>query len=79
VRVATVIISGIDPGLSDQAEQLVAQLGDPSPSVREEAEHDLFDLGPVAIPALNEALNHQDLEIVYRAERLLRQLNQPIP
>jgi HEAT repeat protein len=79
VRVATVILSGIDPSLSDQAEQLVTQLGDPSASVRESAERDLQTLGPVAIPALNTALEHQDLEIVYRAERVLRQLNQPIP
>lgn len=79
VRVATVILSGIDPSLSDQAEQLVTQLGDPSARVRETAERDLQNLGPVAIPALNSALDHQDLEIVYRAERILRQLDQPIP
>ncbi|MEW4570088.1 hypothetical protein AB1L88_19655 [Tautonia sp. JC769] len=79
VRIATVVISGIDPGLAEQAEQLVAQLGDPSPIARERAERDLFDLGPVSIPALNEALKHQDVEVVYRAERLLRRLDQPIP
>ncbi|WP_152049485.1 HEAT repeat domain-containing protein [Tautonia marina] len=79
VRVATVIISGIDPSLSDQAALLVPQLGDPSPSVREAAERELLTLGPVAIPALKTALDHQDLEIVYRAERILRQLDQPIP
>ncbi|WP_169977228.1 hypothetical protein [Tautonia rosea] len=79
VRVATVIISGIDPNLSDQAKQLVALLGDPSASVRETAERDLLTLGPVAIPALKDALNHNDLEIVFRVERVLRTLNQPIP
>ena len=36
-------------------------------------------LGPVALPALEDALRERDMEIVYRAERVLMRLNRPVP
>jgi hypothetical protein len=69
----------VDPRLQDQARTLVAQLGDTSPKVRETAEAQLFRLGPVAIPALEDALTSRDVEIAFRAERLLLRLNRPVP
>ena len=55
------------------------QLGDASPKVREAAEARLFELGPVAVPVLEDALIDKDVEIVFRAERLLLRLNRPAP
>ena len=59
--------------------QLVKQLGDPSSKTRETAETRLFELGPVAVPALEDALTNKDVEIVFRAERLLLRLNRSVP
>ena len=45
----------------------------------EAAEARLFEMGPVAVPVLEDALIHKDVEIVFRAERLLLRLNRPVP
>jgi hypothetical protein len=79
VRVAAVIAHGVDPRLQDRARLLVKQLGDQGHKVREEAETQLFDLGPVAIPVLEDALREKDIEIVFRAERILLRLNRQVP
>ena len=79
VRVATLVIHGIDPRLQDRAKELVAKLGDELPKAREEAETKLFELGPVAVPVLEDALHDKDLEIVFRAERLLLKFNRQVP
>jgi|GEM_PF-2386036 len=79
VRTALLVVHGVDPRLQDRARTLVQQLGDNSPKTRETAEAKLFDLGPVAVPVLEEALTNKDIEIVFRAERLLLRLNRPIP
>ena len=79
VRTAVVVSHGVDPRLQDRARTLVQQLGDLAPKAREAAEAQLFDLGPVAVPALEDALRHKDVEVVYRAERLLLRLNRPVP
>ncbi len=55
------------------------QLGDESPKARDQAEAQLFALGPVAVPALEDALISKDVEIVFRAERLLLRLNRSVP
>ena len=57
------------------------KLGDERPQAREEAESPLFDLGPVAVPALEDedALKNKDVKIVCRAECLLLQLNRAFP
>ncbi len=55
------------------------QLGDARYRTRESAESRLFALGPVAVPALEDALHDKDVEIVFRAERLLMRLNRVVP
>jgi hypothetical protein len=79
VRVALLLVHGVDPRLQDRARELVQQLGDPSPKTREAAENRLFELGPVAVPALEDALTNKDVEIVFRSERLLLRLNRAVP
>lgn len=79
VRTALVVAHGIDPRLQDKARGLVERLGDNLPKTREMAETQLFQLGPVAVPVLEDALRSKDLEIVFRAERLLLRLNRPVP
>jgi hypothetical protein len=79
VRIALVVVHGVDPRLQDRARTLVQQLGDTSYKVRESAETRLMELGPVAVPVLEDALMHKDVEIVFRAERLLLRLNRSVP
>jgi hypothetical protein len=79
VRVALVVVHGIDPRLQDQARELVKRLGDDVPKNREQAESKLYELGPVAVPALEDALREKDVEIVFRAERLLLRMNRQVP
>ena len=79
VRAALLVIHGIDPRLQDRAKELVAKLGDELPKAREAAETKLFELGPVAVPVLEDALHDKDLEVVFRAERLLLRLNRQVP
>jgi hypothetical protein len=79
VRTALLVIHGVDPRLQDRARIFVAQLGDPSYNVRETAEAKLKELGPVAVPVLEDALINKDVEIVVRAERLLLRLNRSVP
>ena len=79
VRTAAVISHGVDPRLQDRARTLVKQLGDAAPKAREEAETKLFEMGPVAVPALEDALREKDVEVVFRSERLLMRLNRPVP
>lgn len=79
VRSAMMVVHGVDPRLQDQARRLVKQLGDARYKTRESAESRLFALGPVAVPALEDALHDKDVEIVFRAERLLMRLNRAVP
>jgi hypothetical protein len=79
VRTALVVAHGVDPRLQDRARDLVKKLGDMSPKARDAAESQLFELGPVAVPALEDALRDKDVEIVFRAERLLLKLNRAVP
>ncbi len=79
VRTALLVIHGVDPRLQDRAKALVSRLGDKSAKERESAESRLFEMGPVAVPALEDALTNKDIEIVFRAERLLLRMNRPVP
>jgi hypothetical protein len=79
VRTAVVVANGVDPRLQDRARELVKRLGDVAPKAREEAESKLFEMGPVAVPALEDALKDKDVEVVFRSERLLMRLNRPVP
>ena len=58
---------------------MVQKLGDQSPKERESAETRLSEMGPVAVPVLEDALKNKDVEIVFRAERLLLKLNRHVP
>ncbi len=78
-RSALLVIHGVDPRLQDRARALVQQLGDPSSRTRDTAEGRLFELGPVAVPALEDALSSKDIEVVFRAERLLLKFNRQVP
>lgn len=77
VRVAWVLALNINPGLKDETSALVARLGHASYREREAAEKRLAELGALARPALEEAVKSPDLEIVHRAERLLRRFKGP--
>ncbi len=66
VRVALLVVHGVDPRLQDRARVFVQQLGDQAYSVREAAEAKLQALGPVAVPVLEDALVNKDVEIVLR-------------
>jgi hypothetical protein len=79
VRTALLVVHGVDPRLQDRARSLVQKLGDDSPKERESAEARLFEIGPVAVPVLEDALTNKDVEVVFRAERLLLRLNRPVP
>jgi hypothetical protein len=79
VRSALIVSHGVDPRLQDTARALVKQLGDVVPKTREAAETQLAEMGPVAVPALEDALRDRDVEIVLRAERLLLRLNRQVP
>jgi hypothetical protein len=79
VRTALLVIHGIDPRLQDRAKNFVKQLGDDSYKVREAAEARLLELGPVSVPSLEDALKDKDVEIIFRAERLLLKLGRPVP
>jgi hypothetical protein len=78
-RMAVVVSHGVDPRLQDQARVLIKQLGDPAAKAREAAEAQLYEMGPVAVPVLEDALREKDVEVVFRAERLLMRLNRPVP
>jgi hypothetical protein len=79
VRTALLVVHGVDPRLQDRARALVKELGDKSPKTRESAESRLFTMGPVAVPVLEDALTNKDVEIVFRAERLLLRMNRTVP
>jgi len=78
-RLAMLVVRGIDPRLQERARELVRQLGDPSAERRDAAEARLLEIGPAVIPALEDALLEDDLEIVFRAERLLLKFQRPVP
>ncbi len=78
-RMALVVSHGVDPRLQDQARVMIKQLADAAPKVRDAAETQLFELGPVAVPVLEDALREKDIEVVFRAERILMKLNRPVP
>jgi hypothetical protein len=78
VRVPLLLIRKVDPRIQDELRQLVAQLGSASFAEREAADKRLRELGRLAIPILRECLTSPDLEVVLRAERILRAMNESI-
>jgi hypothetical protein len=80
VRVGLLILKNIDPSILKEVELLIAQLGDVDWNKRQAAQKALSDLGRAAEPQLQTATKNKDLEIVYRAEKLLQAIksgNQP--
>lgn len=78
VRVPLVLVRNLDPRISDEVRDLVLKLGAEAYPEREAAEKRLRELGRLAVPALKEALASTDVEIAYRAERILLAQNESI-
>ena len=76
-RVGIAIVKNIDPAAGERIAKLVEQLGNSDWEKREAAQAKLAELGAGARPKLTEALKHKDVEVVYRAERLLESINNP--
>jgi hypothetical protein len=76
-RVGIAIVKNIDPATGERIARLVEQLGNPSWEKREAAQAKLAEMGAGAKPKLTDALKHKDMEVVYRAERLLDSINNP--
>jgi hypothetical protein len=71
------IVRNIDPAIAQEIDQLIVQLGNDDWSQREAAEKRLKELGLAAKPKLEQAVKNKDLEIVYRAERLMQAFAKP--
>ena len=56
--------------------KLIKQLGADDFEVREQATEKLKTLGPAALPALKQSLNHRDAEVVRRAQFCLNAVNE---
>ncbi len=80
-RIALVVVTGIDPAIGNELDQLIKKLGDPAWKNRDAATKEIKKLGVRAKPRLEEAAKDKDTEIAYRAEQLLAALsrdpNQP--
>ncbi len=76
-RVALVIVLNADLAAGTMVDDLVKQLGDDDWSKREAAYQALTTMGPAAKTELNVAKGSSDLEVAWRAERLLAQLPAP--
>lgn len=74
VRVGLVILIDCDPQLEASINDLITQLGDPNWKTRIAAQARLKAVSQAAIPKLTEAVNNADVEISYRAEQLLEEL-----
>jgi hypothetical protein len=77
VRVALVVLINADPELSSVIDRLIAELGDADWKTREAAQARLRELGTAAKDKLEAAKENKDVEIAYRAERLLEALEEP--
>jgi len=71
VRVGIVIVRNADPAAGTDIDDLIAQLGDPVWAKREAASKALQKIGKAALPKLQEATHSKDVEVVWRAERLI--------
>jgi hypothetical protein len=64
-------VGGFDDTTEKQIDRLVTELGSPSYAVRQLAVEQLWEIGTVAIPALERAAGHDDSEIARRAKEIL--------
>lgn len=65
-------VTRADPATAQQIDDAITQLGDPSPSVRQQAARLLHDVGDAATAALRAAADGDDPEIAARAREILR-------
>jgi len=76
-RFALVIVINADPAAGNIVDDLIKQLGDDDWTRRDAAYHALSSMGPAATAKLQVASKGTDLEIAWRAERLLALNPQP--
>jgi hypothetical protein len=74
VRVSLVILQDADPELEAEVERLIGQLADPVWKNRIAAQDALRKLSHAALPKLTEAVNNSDVEVAFRAEQLVEEL-----
>lgn len=74
-RVALVIVQNIDPAIEREIDSLIAQLGDDDWSKREAAYTRLQQIGNLARAKIEAAQQNKDLEVAWRAEKLVSKLN----
>jgi hypothetical protein len=79
VRVGLVVLRDADPGVAGEIDELVTQLGDDEWTKRDAAYQALAKLGKAAKSQLEKAQNSKDMEVVWRAERLLEAMNGATP
>jgi hypothetical protein len=63
--------------VASEIDELIAQLGDDQWSTRDAAYQTLAKLGKAAKSQLEKAQKSHDMEVVWRAERLLAAMNAP--
>ncbi len=78
-RVGMVIVRNTDPSAGSEVDDLIAQLADPAWSRRDEAYKALAKVGASAVPKLQTAAKSKDVEVAWRAEKLLATLNSGKP
>jgi len=77
VRVWLVILDGADPEIKTRIAKLITELGDPSYEKRMQAKAQLLKLGPIAVPQLNAEKGNKDVEVSFRAEEILEEVQNP--
>ncbi len=76
-RFALVIVRNADPSAPTEIDDLIGLLGDDDWNKRDAAYRALADMGPAATAKLTTAKDNKDLEIAWRAERLLAMSAKP--
>lgn len=71
VRTTLVVLRNVDPKLKDDVNKLATDLGAADYAKREAASTRLLQLGRLAVPALKAALKSPDVEVQFRAEKIL--------
>ena len=74
-RVGLVVVRNIDPEINQEIADLVKQLGDDEWSKRETAQKKLVTFGRAAKNAVEKASRDKDMEVVWRAEAILRTID----
>jgi Polysaccharide biosynthesis/export protein len=75
IRVGLVIVRNIDPSINEEITALIAQLGDDEWSKREEAQKKLATFGHAARSAIEKASHSKDMEVVWRSEAILHEID----